>query len=70
MGINTAIVAAGQGIGFAIPVNLARLIADQLIERGEVTRGWLGVSIQPLTEGLAESFGMKKVAGALVNQVV
>jgi Do/DeqQ family serine protease len=69
MGINTAIVASGQGIGFAIPINLARLIADQLIEKGEVSRGWLGVSIQPLTPELAESFGLDKVAGALVNQV-
>ncbi|NIQ93684.1 MAG: trypsin-like serine protease, partial [Desulfuromonadales bacterium] len=42
VGINTAIVAAGQGIGFAIPINLAKLISDQLIETGEVTRGWLG----------------------------
>lgn len=70
VGINTAIVAAGQGIGFAIPINLARLIADQLIETGEVTRGWLGVSIQPLTPELAESFGLDKVTGALVNQVL
>jgi Do/DeqQ family serine protease len=70
MGINTAIVASGQGIGFAIPINLARLIADQLIEKGEVTRGWLGVSIQPLTPELAESFGLDKTAGALVNQVL
>jgi len=70
MGINTAIVASGQGIGFAIPINLARLIADQLIEKGEVTRGWLGVSIQPLTPELAESFGLEKVSGALVNQVL
>ena len=70
MGINTAIVASGQGIGFAIPINLARLIAEQLIEKGEVTRGWLGVSIQPLTQELAESFGLDKVAGALVNQVL
>jgi len=70
VGINTAIVAAGQGIGFAIPINLARLIADQLIEKGEVTRGWLGVSIQPLTAELAESFGMEMVSGALVNQVL
>lgn len=69
-GINTAIVASGQGIGFAIPINLARLIAHQLIEKGEVTRGWLGVSIQPLTPELAESFGLDKVAGALVNQVL
>jgi Do/DeqQ family serine protease len=70
MGINTAIVASGQGIGFAIPINLARLIADQLIEKGEVTRGWLGVSIQPLTPELADSFGLNIVAGALVNQVL
>lgn len=70
VGINTAIVATGQGIGFAIPVNLAKLIGDQLIEKGEVTRGWLGVSIQPLTPELAESFGLKKVTGALVNQVL
>jgi serine protease Do/serine protease DegQ len=70
MGINTAIVAAGQGIGFAIPVNLARQIADQLIETGKVSRGWLGVSIQPLTPELAESFGLERAAGALVNQVV
>ncbi len=70
VGINTAIVASGQGIGFAIPINLARLIADQLIEKGEVTRGWLGVSIQALTPELAESFGLNRVTGALVNQVL
>lgn len=70
VGINTAIVAAGQGIGFAIPINLARLIADQLIARGEVVRGWLGVSIQPLDAALADSFGLDRVTGALVNQVL
>jgi len=70
VGINTAIVAAGQGIGFAIPINLARLIADQLIEDGEVSRGWLGVSIQPMTAELAESFGLDRLTGALVNQVL
>lgn len=70
VGINTAIVAAGQGIGFAIPINLAKNIANQLIGKGEVTRGWLGVSIQPLTQELAESFGLDKVNGALVNQVI
>ena len=68
-GINTAIVAAGQGIGFAIPINLARLIANQLMENGEVSRGWLGVSIQAMTPELAESFGLDKVNGALVNRV-
>jgi Do/DeqQ family serine protease len=70
VGINTAIVAAGQGIGFAIPINLARLIAQQLIETGQVTRGWLGVSIQPLTPELADSFGLTTATGALVNQVL
>ncbi len=70
IGINTAIVAAGQGIGFAIPINLARHIATQLIETGEVVRGWLGVSIQPLTPELAESFGLDRVTGALVNQIL
>ncbi len=70
IGINTAIVASGQGIGFAIPINLAQLISTQLIETGEVTRGWLGVSIQPLSPELAESFGLDQVTGALVNQVL
>ena len=70
IGINTAIVASGQGIGFAIPINLARQISDQLIETGTVSRGWLGVSLQPLTPELAASFGLKKVTGALINQVL
>ncbi len=70
VGINTAIVASGQGIGFAIPINLARLIADQLIEKGEVIRGWLGVSIQTLSPALARSFGLDRATGALVTQVL
>lgn len=70
IGINTAIVASGQGIGFAIPINLARLIAGQLMETGEVVRGYLGVGIQPLSPVLAESFGLDRVTGALVNQVL
>ena len=70
VGINTAIAASGQGIGFAIPVNLAKLIADQLIDKGEVTRGWLGVSIQPLDANLAESFGLDRATGALVTRVM
>jgi Do/DeqQ family serine protease len=70
VGVNTAIVASGQGIGFAIPINLAKLIADQLISTGEVTRGWLGVSIQPLDAELAESFGLDRVTGALVTRVL
>ena len=70
VGINTAIVASGQGIGFAIPINLAQLIARQLIDKGEVSRGWLGVSIQPLTPELATSFGLERQTGVLVNQVL
>lgn len=70
VGVNTAIVASGQGIGFAIPINLARQIADQLISNGEVTRGWLGVSIQPLDATLAKSFGLDRVTGALVTKVL
>lgn len=70
VGINTAIVASGQGIGFAIPINLAELIARQLIDKGEVSRGWLGVSIQPMTPELATSFGLDRQTGVLVNQVL
>jgi len=70
VGINTAIVAAGQGIGFAIPINLARQVAEQLIAKGEVTRGWLGVTMQPLDPGLAEAFGLDKVTGALITRVL
>jgi S1-C subfamily serine protease len=70
VGINTAIVASGQGIGFAIPINLAELIARQLIDTGEVSRGWLGVSIQPMTPELATSFGLDRQTGVLVNQVL
>jgi serine protease Do len=58
VGINTAIIASGQGIGFAIPVNMAKAIVSQLQEKGHVTRGWLGVSIQEVTPELAKSFGL------------
>lgn len=70
IGINTAIVAAGQGIGFAIPINMAKNVVSQLLSKGKVSRGWLGVSIQPVTDEIAASFGLKKAAGALVNEVV
>ncbi|HEY4745334.1 MAG TPA: DegQ family serine endoprotease, partial [Desulfuromonadaceae bacterium] len=70
IGINTAIVAAGQGIGFAIPVNMAKPIITQLIQKGNVSRGWLGVTIQPVTEELAKSFGLRQAKGALVNDVL
>ena len=69
IGINTAIVAQGQGIGFAIPINLARGIIDQLKAHGSVTRGWLGVGIQDLTPELAEYYGIKDRQGVLIAQV-
>lgn len=70
IGINTAIVAAGQGIGFAIPVNMAKQIVEQLIKKGSVTRAWLGVAIQPVTEEIAASFGLPKAKGALIADVM
>ncbi len=70
IGINTAIVASGQGIGFAIPINTASDVIPQLKNKGQVTRGWLGVSIQDVTPELAKSFGLKEKKGALVADVV
>ncbi len=69
VGINTAIVASGQGIGFAIPINMAEGIIDQLRNTGEVSRGWLGVGIQNLTPELAEYYGIDREKGVLVTQV-
>jgi len=69
IGINTAIVATGQGIGFAIPINMAKELLPQL-KKGKVTRGWLGVSIQEVTEDMAKSFRLKKPEGALVAEVM
>ena len=70
IGINTAIVPGGQGIGFAIPSSLAKSVISQLKEKGKVVRGWIGVSIQTVTPDLAKSFGMKEPRGALVGDVV
>ncbi len=69
IGINTAINAQGQGIGFAIPINLARHIADQLVANGKVVRGFLGVVPTELTPDLAETYGLKSDAGVVVNEV-
>ncbi len=70
IGINTAIVSVGQGIGFAIPASMVRRVMPQLVATGRVTRGWLGVRIQPLTEDLAPSFGVKEGDGVLVADVM
>ncbi len=69
IGINTAIVASGQGIGFAIPVNLAKGIIEQLKTTGEVTRGWLGVAIQDLTQEMVEYYDLKTDSGVMVAKV-
>jgi serine protease Do len=69
IGINTAIVRGGSGIGFAIPASMAKRISAQLLETGKVARGWLGVVVQPLTPELAASFGAENRTGALVSEV-
>jgi len=70
IGINTAIVSGGQGLGFAIPSSLAKSVIGQLKEKGKVVRGWIGVSIQTVTPDLANSFGLSEAKGALVGDVV
>ena len=69
IGINTAINPAGQGIGFAIPINMAKSVADQLISTGKVVRGYLGVLPQELTADLAEGLGLKSASGVLIAKV-
>jgi len=70
IGINTAIVSSGQGIGFAIPINMAREVMTQLIANGRVVRGWLGIAIQDLTDELAAGFGISSKSGVLVADVM
>jgi Do/DeqQ family serine protease len=70
VGINTAIVAAGQGIGFAIPVNMVRRVVDQLVDKGKVVRGWLGIALQPLSPELAQSYGLSGTTGAVVGSTM
>jgi serine protease Do len=73
IGINTAILSRTggyQGIGFAVPSNMARQVIDSLIKHKKVVRGWLGVSIQEVTSDLAEAFGVKDLKGALVSGVM
>ncbi|MFT5702017.1 MAG: serine protease Do [Desulforhopalus sp.] len=72
VGINTALFSKTggyMGIGFAIPINMAKSIEKQLQEQGKVTRGWLGVVIQNVDKDLAESFGLKQAGGILVSEV-
>jgi len=72
IGVNTAIVSqsgGNVGIGFAIPINMAKSVMPQLKERGKVIRGWLGVSIQVVTQDIKEKFGLKTEEGALIGEV-
>lgn len=69
IGINTAIINFAQGIGFAIPSNMAKQVIEQLLAKGKVVRGWLGVGIQPMTPELAKKFGVTESEGVLVNEV-
>jgi serine protease Do len=72
IGVNTAIISPGggnNGVGFAIPANLARNVMEQLVAKGKVTRAYLGLRLQPLTPQLAAAFGLKDAGGALVADV-
>ncbi len=69
IGINTAIYQRGKGIGFAIPINKAKPIVDDLIRYGEVHQGWLGFIVQPLTPELADIFGIPDYKGVLVSRI-
>lgn len=70
VGINTAIIPYAQGIGFAVPVNMAKQIMDDLVKFGKVNRGWLGVYLQPLTKEFANAYGIDASGGAVVGDVV
>ena len=73
VGINTAIYSeAGgtQGIGYAIPVSIARQVMEQIVEKGSVTRGWIGVGLQDITAEIAQSFNLPTARGVLITQVV
>ena len=69
IGINTAIVAQGQGIGFAVPINMAKNILADLKSKGKVTRGWLGISVQDISDDMAKNLNHKGKSGALVSDV-
>lgn len=73
IGINTAIFSKSggyQGIGFAVPSSMARLVFDQLLKQGKIVRGWLGVTIQDITPELAQKFGLKDSKGALIGEIL
>src|ERR1700722_6981617 len=72
IGINTAILSGGggnQGVGFAIPIDMARSVMDQIVEHGKVVRGYLGVYIENVTPDLAKQFGLSQIGGVLIGDV-
>jgi serine protease Do len=69
IGVNTAIVAQGQGIGFAIPISMAKNILPDLKSKGKVTRGWMGISVQDVTEDIAKNLKLSQRSGALISEV-
>ncbi|MCC6809623.1 MAG: Do family serine endopeptidase [Deltaproteobacteria bacterium] len=70
IGVNAAVNASGQGLGFAIPINLAKAEIMDLKDKGRASRSWLGVQIQRMTPQLAKSFGLERTQGAIVTEVV
>jgi len=70
IGINSAVNAAGQGIGFAIPINLVKQLLPDLKDKGRVQRSWIGVAVQRVSPEIAEGLGLERPRGALVSQVV
>ncbi|MXW22844.1 MAG: Do family serine endopeptidase [Candidatus Dadabacteria bacterium] len=69
VGVNTAVMARGQGLGFAIPVNMAKIVIEHLKVHGRVIRGWLGIMIQDITPEISEALGIKRDKGGLVSEV-
>jgi serine protease Do len=69
IGINAMIISPGQGIGFAIPINLAKSIMEELIKTGKVVRPWVGIGLQDLTPELMNNFNVKEKDGALISQI-
>jgi serine protease Do len=72
VGINTAILSGSggnQGIGFAIPINMANAVMQQILKTGKVTRGYLGITLQPVTPAISQAMGLKEAGGVLINSV-
>ena len=69
VGVNTAVMARGQGLGFAIPINMAKLVVEQLKVNGRVVRGWLGIMIQDITPEISEALDINRDRGGLISEV-